>query len=154
VPRINCPRLYSHISQTRIHVSICHPIPAVLLLPPGSVFSLKRFSKARVAARQRQAQVLRERSLVLSLAPSVFIPGLLCRTSDARSVGMVLQARLAGPLAAVIPDDGVSETTAQFYAAGVVLALEQLHRDGVLYRGVCLDTLLLDCQGQLQVSCV
>lgn len=65
---------------------------------------------------------------------------------------MVLQARLAGPLAAVIPDDGVSETTAQFYAAGVVLALEQLHRDGVLYRGVCLDTLLLDCQGQLQVS--
>ncbi|GAQ83023.1 AGC (cAMP-dependent, cGMP-dependent and protein kinase C) kinase family protein [Klebsormidium nitens] len=117
----------------------------------GNVFSLKRFSKPRVAAHQRQAQVLRERSLVLSLAPSVFIPGLLCRTSDALSVGMVLQARLAGPLVALLPDD-VSEATAQFYAAGVVLALEQLHRDGVLYRGVCLDTLLLDCQGHLQLA--
>ena len=45
-----------------------------------------------------------------------------------------------------------SDETAQFYAANVILALQHLHSQGIVYRDLKPENLLIDQQGYIKVA--
>ncbi|GAV86370.1 LOW QUALITY PROTEIN: cNMP_binding domain-containing protein/Pkinase domain-containing protein/PP2C domain-containing protein, partial [Cephalotus follicularis] len=127
----------------------CSEIGLVLLKDSEILLSLKRFSKQKVKKLGKEAQVL-EKSLIKMMNPSAFVPQVLRTCADQSHAGILLNTCLACPLASILHTP-VDETSAQFCAASVVIALEDLHESGVLYRGVSPDVLMLDQTGHLQL---
>lgn len=66
-----------------------------------------------------------------SLNPSPCVPQVLCTCADQSYVGILLNSCLTCPLASILHKP-LDESSAQFYAASVVVALEQLHKVGFL----------------------
>ncbi|WVZ14197.1 hypothetical protein V8G54_011763 [Vigna mungo] len=94
--------------------------------------------------------VLKEKDLIKSLGSSVSIPQVLCTCADSMYAGILLNTHLACPLSSILSSP-FSESAARFCAASVVTALEDLHKNGVLYRGVSPDVLMLEQTGQIQL---
>ncbi|XP_062148034.1 protein phosphatase 2C and cyclic nucleotide-binding/kinase domain-containing protein [Alnus glutinosa] len=128
----------------------CSEIGLVLLKDSENLLSLKRFSKQKVKGLRKEAQVLKEKNLMKSLSPSACVPQVLCTCADQMHAGMLLNTCLACPLASILHTP-LNEPSARFCAASIVVALENLHKNGVLYRGVSPDVLMLDQRGYLQL---
>ena len=48
--------------------------------------------------------------------------------------------------------NGFDETRAKFYAAQIVLALEHMHNEGVVYRDLKPENILIDSEGYLRIT--
>ncbi|GAB4852627.1 hypothetical protein Ancab_016841 [Ancistrocladus abbreviatus] len=128
----------------------CSEIGLVLLRDSEKLLSLKRFSKQKVKSLGKEEQVLKEKDLIKSLSPSAYMPQVLCMCADKIHAGILLNTCLACPLASVLHKP-LDESSARFCAASVITALEYLHKNGVLYRGVSPDVLMFDQTGHLQL---
>ncbi|PSS01907.1 Inactive cyclic nucleotide-dependent protein kinase [Actinidia chinensis var. chinensis] len=128
----------------------CCEIGLVLLRDSEYLLSLKRFSKNKIRSLGKEAVVLKEKNLMKSVSPSAGVPQVLCTCADQTHAGILLNTRIACPLASIlhIPLD---EASARFCAASIVTALEDLHKNDVLYRGVSPDVLMFDQSGHLQL---
>ncbi|KAF8400848.1 hypothetical protein HHK36_014151 [Tetracentron sinense] len=136
--------------RTTIYSTDCSETGLVLLRDSENMLSLKRFSKQRIKRLGKEGQVLKEKDLMKSLSPSACVPQVLCTCANQTHVGILLNARLACPLASILHNP-LDEPSARFCAASVVIALEELHKNGVLYRGVSPDVLMFDQSGHLQL---
>ncbi|KAK3024928.1 hypothetical protein RJ639_043243, partial [Escallonia herrerae] len=136
--------------KTCLYSTDCSEIGLVLLRDSENLLSLKRFSKLKIKRLGKEAQVLKEKNLMRSISPSVCVPQLLCTCADQSYAGILLNTCIACPVGSILqtPLDLLS---AQFCAASVVTALEELHKDGVLYRGVSPDVLMFDHTGHIQL---
>ncbi|XP_062090856.1 protein phosphatase 2C and cyclic nucleotide-binding/kinase domain-containing protein [Humulus lupulus] len=133
-----------------VYSTDCSEIGLVHLRESEHLLSLKRFSKQKVKRLGKEAQVLKEKNLMKSISHSLHVPEVLSTSVDQSHANMLLDTYLACPLASVLFTP-LSELSAQFCAAMVVIALEHLHKNDVLYRGVSPDVLMLDHAGYLQV---
>lgn len=133
-----------------IYATDCSEIGLVLLRGSDVIRSLRRFSKKRIKKLGKEAQVLKERDLVKSLNPSACFPQILCTCADQSYVGMLLDCCLTCPLASILHTP-LDEPSAKFFAASVIVALEELQKRCILYRGISPDVLLLDRTGHLQL---
>ncbi|KAH8482129.1 hypothetical protein H0E87_029550 [Populus deltoides] len=115
-----------------------------------NLLSLKRFSKQKIKTLGKEEQVLKEKNLMKSLGTSAFVPEVLCTCADRRHAAILLNTCLACPLASIL-HTALDEPSARFCAATVVIALEDLHKNGVLYRGVSPEVLMLDRTGYIQL---
>lgn len=115
-----------------------------------NLLSLKRFSKQKIKTLGKEEQVLKEKNLMKSLGTSAFVPEVLCTFADRRHAAILLNTCLACPLASIL-HTALDEPSARFCAATVVIALEDLHKNGVLYRGVSPEVLMLDRTGYIQL---
>ncbi|GLU09909.1 hypothetical protein SLE2022_267440 [Rubroshorea leprosula] len=136
--------------RTCLYLTDCCEIGLVLLKDSENVLSLKRFSKKKIKKLGKEEQVLKEKNLMRSLGPSACVPQLLCTCADGMHAGMLLNTCLACPLASILHTP-LDEQSARFCAASVVIALEDLHKNGILYRGVSPVVLMLDQTGHLQL---
>ncbi|OVA20281.1 Cyclic nucleotide-binding domain [Macleaya cordata] len=136
--------------RTCTYSTDCSEIGLVLFRGSENMLSLKRFSKQRIKGLGKEAQVLKEKDLMKSLSSSNFVPQVLCTCADKTHVAILLNTCLACPLASILHTP-LDEQSARFCAASVVLALEELHQNAVLYRGVSPDVLMFDQTGHLQV---
>ncbi|KAF5196151.1 phosphatase 2C and cyclic nucleotide-binding/kinase domain-containing protein [Thalictrum thalictroides] len=136
--------------RTRIYSTDCSETGLVLSQESGSMLSLKRFSKRKVKHLGKEAQVLKEKDLIKTLSASAFVPEVLCTCADQTHVGILLNTCLACPLASILYTP-LDETSARFCAASVVIALQELHKNDVLYRGISPDVLMFDQAGHLQL---
>ncbi|KAJ7969566.1 putative Protein phosphatase 2c [Quillaja saponaria] len=136
--------------KLHLYSTDCSEVGLVLLKDSEKFLSLKRFSKPKVKNLGKEAQVLKEKKLLKSMSSSAFVPEVLCTCADQLYAGMLLNTHLACPLSSIlnIPFD---ESSARFCAASVVTALADLHKNGVLYRGVSPDVLMLDQRGNVQL---
>jgi hypothetical protein len=95
-----------------------------------NVLTLKKFSKPKVKRLGKESQVLKEKDLIKCMSSSACVPQVLCTFADHMYAGILLNTRLACPLSSILSSP-FSESAAQFCAASVVTALEDLHK--VLY---------------------
>ncbi|KAL2321309.1 hypothetical protein Fmac_030278 [Flemingia macrophylla] len=128
----------------------CSEIGLANLRDSENLLTLKRFSKPKVKRLGKESQVLKEKDLIKGMGSSACIPQVLCTCADSMYAGILLNTRLACPLSSILSSP-FSESAAQFCAACVVAALEDLHKNGVLYRGVSPDFLMLEQTGQIQL---
>ncbi|KAH1057087.1 hypothetical protein J1N35_035152 [Gossypium stocksii] len=136
--------------RTCLYSTDCSEIGLVLLRDTENMLSLKRFSKQKIKKLGKEAQVLKEKDLMKSMSSAACVPELLCTCADQMHAAILLNTCLACPLASILHTP-LDEQSARFCAASIVTALEDLHENGVLYRGVSPDVLMLDKTGHLQL---
>ncbi|KAG1335056.1 protein phosphatase 2C and cyclic nucleotide-binding/kinase domain-containing protein [Cocos nucifera] len=133
-----------------IYATDCSEIGLVFLKGSENMRTLKRFSKKRIKDLGKEAQVLMEKDLMKSLSPSACVPQIMCTCADQSYVGILLNYCLACSLASIIRTP-LDEPSARFCAASIVVALEELHKNSILYRGISPEVLMLDRSGHLQL---
>ncbi|XP_019192475.1 PREDICTED: protein phosphatase 2C and cyclic nucleotide-binding/kinase domain-containing protein-like [Ipomoea nil] len=136
--------------KTCLYSTDCSEIGLVRLKDSDKLLSLKRFSKLMVKKLGKEEQVLKEKELLKRLASTSCVPRVICTCADQTHAGILLDTRLACSLVSIlhIPLD---EASARFCAASVVTALEDLHKHGILYRGVSPEVLMLDQTGHIRL---
>jgi serine/threonine protein kinase len=137
--------------QETVYVTDYCEVGVVVCKKSGDVISMKRYQRRKVQRLGRENQVLLERDLFENLRPSPYVPHLLATPISSDSVALVLNCVLAGPLDSVLHSP-LDEDSTRFVAASVVLAIELLHKDGVVYHGISPDILMLDRKGQVKLA--
>ncbi|KAL2534238.1 Protein phosphatase 2C and cyclic nucleotide-binding/kinase domain-containing protein [Abeliophyllum distichum] len=136
--------------RTSLSSTDCSEIGLVLLRDSDNLLSLKRFSKQKIKKLGKEAQVLKEKNLMKHVRQCSFVPRVICTAADQTHAGILLDTRIAFSLTS-ITHDALDEPSARFCAASVVLALDDLHKMGILYRGVSPDVLMFDQTGYIQL---
>nr|XP_027072897.1 protein phosphatase 2C and cyclic nucleotide-binding/kinase domain-containing protein-like isoform X1 [Coffea arabica] len=136
--------------RTCLYATDCSEIGLVCVRDSDKLLSLKRFSKQKIKRLGKQTQVLKEKNLIMCTSPSAGVPRIVCTSADQTHAGILLDTRLACSLASILQSP-LDEPCAQFCAACVVTALEDLHKIGILYRGVSPDVLMFDQMGYIQL---
>ncbi|BAF08473.1 protein phosphatase 2C and cyclic nucleotide-binding/kinase domain-containing protein isoform X2 [Oryza sativa Japonica Group] len=133
-----------------IYAADCSEIGLVQLRGSDKIKSLKRFYIKRVKDLHKEKHVFDEKDLMKSLSQSTCVPEVLCTCADQSYLGILLNCCLCCSLASILHAP-LNESSARFYAASVVVALENLHQRSILYRGVSADILMVDRSGHLQL---
>ncbi|KAL5976834.1 hypothetical protein ACLOJK_021168 [Asimina triloba] len=135
--------------RTSIYSTDCSEIGIVLLKGSETVLSLKRFSKQRIKQLGKEAQVLKEKDLIKSLSSLSCVPQLISTCADEVYVGILLNTCLACQLSSILHTP-LDEECARFFAASIVVTLEDFHKSNVLYRGVSPDVIMCDRAGRIK----
>jgi len=120
----------------------------------GQYYAIKTLRKREVLAREEVGSLMAERR-ALQLATAArhpFLVNLLGCLQTPSHVGFVMEYAPGGDLMAHIQSGAFSETRAVFCAACVVLAIQYLHENNIIYRDLKLDNLLLDAQGFVKLA--
>ncbi|ERS99514.1 AGC/PKA protein kinase [Sporothrix schenckii ATCC 58251] len=118
------------------------------------VFALKILRKAAVIKLKQIDHVRHERQILQDVAGHPFITNMLASFSDHDFLYLLLDYVPGGELFSYLRKfRRFDEPTAQFYAAEIVLVLEYLHeqQDGVAYRDLKPENLLLDARGHVKL---
>lgn len=113
----------------------------------GRCLALKCMNKRFIIEHGLLEHVLRERALMLGCS-CPWIVNLDATLQDEKHVYWLMEACMGGELFAYMQalQRPMAEAQARFYAASVVLALEYLHGQGLVYRDLKPENLLLDSQ--------
>ncbi|XP_022856871.1 protein phosphatase 2C and cyclic nucleotide-binding/kinase domain-containing protein-like [Olea europaea var. sylvestris] len=128
----------------------CSEIGLVLLRDSDNLLSLKRFSKQKIKNLGKEARVLKEKNLMKHIRQSTFVPRVICTSANQTHAGILLDTCIACSAISIIRN-ALDEPSARFCAASVVIALDDLHKMGILYRGVSPDVLMFDQTGYIQL---
>ncbi|KUJ06300.1 camp-dependent protein kinase A [Mollisia scopiformis] len=117
------------------------------------VFALKVLRKVEVIKLKQVDHVNHERSVLADVAGHPFITTLITSFSDHDSLYMLLDYCPGGEVFSYLRKaKRFDENTSRFYAAEIVLILEYLHeREGVAYRDLKPENLLLDGEGHIKL---
>jgi len=111
------------------------------------MLALKVLSKHKLVQSMEQAQrVVAERNIMSSLS-SPFIIRLYNTFQDESRLYMVTSLVEGGELESIIPENGLSEHAAKFYAAGILEALTYMHKRHIIHRDVKSQNVLIDNKG-------
>ncbi|KAJ7341420.1 hypothetical protein JRQ81_005495 [Phrynocephalus forsythii] len=115
------------------------------------LFALKRLRKDHVVQKRQQEHVLMEKQVLLqSRCP--FIVRLFATFRDSRHVYLLLEFCQGGELWAKLREVRCfSEPVAVFCSACVVEALDYLHTQGIVYRDLKPENLMLDAKGYVKL---
>lgn len=136
--------------KTCLYSTDCCEIGLVQPKDSEHLFSLKRFSKQKIKKLGKEEQVLKEKTLIKNINTSPGVPQVLCTCADQSHVGILLNTIISCPIASILHSP-LDETSARFCAASVVVALEELHKVGILYRGVSPEVLMFSQLGHVQL---
>jgi protein kinase A len=117
-------------------------------------YALKILRKTEVIKLKQIDHVRHERAILAEVTGHPFITSLSASFSDRDSLYMLLDYVPGGELFSYLRKfRRFDEPTARFYAAEIVLVLEFLHeqKDGVAYRDLKPENLLLDAQGHIKL---
>jgi protein kinase A len=118
------------------------------------VFALKILRKAAVIKLKQIDHVRHERQILQDVSGHPFLTNLLASFADHDFLYLLLDYVPGGELFSYLRKfRRFDEATAQFYAAEIVLVLEYLHeqQDGVAYRDLKPENLLLDARGHVKL---
>jgi len=132
---------------------VAHPAP------PGSnkhkfpsTYALKILKKSEIIKLKQVEHIKAEKS-ILSRINHPFIVTLYSNFQDERSVYMLMEYVIGGELFSQLRKVGrFSDSTAKFYASEIVLALEYLHMQNIVYRDLKPENLLIDKEGHIKIT--
>ncbi|KAI7739049.1 hypothetical protein M8C21_030326 [Ambrosia artemisiifolia] len=136
--------------KTCLYSTDCCEIGLVQPKDSEHLFSLKRFSKQKLKKLGKEEQVLKEKQLFKEISASGGVPQVLCTCADRTHVGILLNTIISCPIASILHSP-LDEQSARFCAASVVVALEDLHKAGILYRGVSPEVVMFAQTGHVQL---
>ncbi|KAJ5047071.1 uncharacterized protein L3040_002914 [Drepanopeziza brunnea f. sp. 'multigermtubi'] len=121
----------------------------------GRLYAQKQFKKASLTVHKRLIeQTKTERSILESVNRHPFVVKLFYAFQDHAKLYLILEYAQGGELFKYLAEERMfPESTASFYMAEMVLALEHLHRNlGVVYRDLKPENCLLDSEGHLLLT--
>ncbi|XP_064457993.1 serine/threonine-protein kinase N2-like isoform X1 [Ornithodoros turicata] len=120
----------------------------------GEYFAIKALKKGDIIARDELESLMAEKR-IFEVANSVrhpFLVNLFACFQTGNHVCFVMEYACGGDLMMHIHTDIFPEPRAAFYAACVVLGLQFLHENKIIYRDLKLDNLLLDTEGYVKIA--
>ncbi|XP_026476545.1 serine/threonine-protein kinase N-like [Ctenocephalides felis] len=120
----------------------------------GEYFAIKALKKGDIIARDEVESLLSEKRIfeVANTMRHPFLVNLFACFQTEAHVCFVMEYAAGGDLMMHIHADVFSEPRAVFYAACVVLGLQYLHENRIVYRDLKLDNLLLDTDGYVKIA--
>ena len=113
-------------------------------------FALKILKKSEIIRLKQGEHVQSERQLLLHKTSHPFIVQAYHTYKDERNLFMILEYVPGGELLSDARNC-FDNDTAKFYAAQLVMALQYLHADNIIYRGLVPDNLLIDRSGYIKL---
>ncbi|CDS41599.1 cGMP dependent protein kinase 1 [Echinococcus multilocularis] len=118
----------------------------------SQTFALKKLKKHHVVLTKQEKHVMNERIILMS-CNSEFIVRLYRTFKDRKYLYLLMEACLGGELWTVLRNRlFFPEAATQFYVACVVEALTYLHSQGIVYRDLKPENLLLDQYGYCKMT--
>jgi Protein kinase domain/Cyclic nucleotide-binding domain len=111
-----------------------------------TIVALKVQPKHKLLQAEQAERVVAERNIMASLH-SPFLIRLYHAYQDDHRLFMITSLLQGGELESLIPQDGLSEEAAKFYAAGILEGLTYMHRRHILHRDVKTANVLLNEKG-------
>ena len=116
-------------------------------------FAIKILKKSEIIRLKQGEHVKAERDLLLNKINHPFMVTSYGTYKDERNLYMILEYVPGGELLAKCRanTENLPNEAAKFYAAQLVMALQYLHADHIIYRGMVPDNLLIDKLGYLKL---
>ena len=122
-------------------------------LDTGELFALKTIRKKKMLQLNQQSVVLAERTLMYSLEKHPFIVKLCFAFQTDVKFYLGLEYAAGGELLHFIQSWSVfAIEDARLYMAEIVLALEHIHRNNIIYRDLKAENVLLSKQGHIKLT--
>ncbi|XP_051558712.1 serine/threonine-protein kinase N1 isoform X2 [Myxocyprinus asiaticus] len=120
----------------------------------GSMYAIKALKKGDIVARDEVESLMCEKRIfeTVNSAQHPFLVNLFACFQTPEHVCFVMEYTAGGDLMMHIHAEVFTEPRAVFYAACVVLGLQFLHDNKIVYRDLKLDNLLLDTEGYVKIA--
>lgn len=141
------PTLKNIVMLDVIGVGAFAQVHIVQHMETGDLYALKSMSKRVIESQGVQEYISFERQL-LSLARSPHIVEYCGSAKDESHVYIFMELMLGGDLFSLLQRERrLDDSTARFYVASLVLALQYLHDRSILYRDLKPENVLIDGKG-------
>lgn len=115
-------------------------------------YAMKILKKKFIKEKNQRQQSKTER-MILAKASCPFIVKLFWAFQDKKNLYMVLEYLSGGELFFHLSQQGVfSEIRARFYVVEIVLGLEYLHENNIIYRDLKPENIVLDSKGHIRLT--
>lgn len=116
------------------------------------LFAIKVMRKSEMINKNMVSQVITERN-ALALSRSPFCVTLYYSLQTISSVYLVMEYMVGGDLKSLLAMYGFfEESAARFYAAEICLALQYLHKHGIVHRDIKPDNMLISTSGHVKLT--
>jgi p70 ribosomal S6 kinase len=117
------------------------------------IFAMKVLKKASLICNQKDTAHTKAERNILEAVKSPFICDLLYAFQTGRKLYLILEYLSGGELFVHLEREGIlMEDAATFYLAEIVVALEHLHSQGIIYRDLKPENILLDFRGHVKLT--
>ncbi|CAG9817425.1 unnamed protein product [Phaedon cochleariae] len=119
----------------------------------NTVFAMKVLRKASIVRNQKDTAHTKAERNILEEVKHPFIVDLKYAFQTGGKLYLILEYLSGGELFMHLEREGIFlEDTACFYLAEIILALEHLHGQGIIYRDLKPENILLDAQGHVKLT--
>ena len=128
-------------------------VNAITQLSTQELLALKRIEKSRIIKSKSHLSMVWTERKIMSIVRSPFLCHLRYAFESDTELFLVMPFLQGGDLRFHLKERGrMREETAKFYAAQIVLGLEELHRHWIVYRDLKPENVLLDAKGNIQIT--
>jgi len=119
----------------------------------NTIFAMKVLKKASIVRNQKDTAHTKAERNILEAVKHPFIVDLIYAFQTGGKLYLILEYLPGGELFMHLEREGIfMEDTACFYLAEIVLALEHLHKQGIIYRDLKPENILLNAEGHIKLT--
>ncbi|XP_054168256.1 ribosomal protein S6 kinase beta-2-like [Oppia nitens] len=119
----------------------------------GKVYAMKVLKKATIVRNQKDTDHTKAERNILESVKHPFIVDLIYAFQTGGKLYLILDYLSGGELFMHLEREGIFlEDTASFYISEIILALEHLHKLGIIYRDLKPENILLDYRGHVKLT--
>ncbi|XP_066596645.1 ribosomal protein S6 kinase beta-1-like isoform X2 [Prorops nasuta] len=119
----------------------------------GTIFAMKVLRKASIIRNQKDTAHTKAERNILEAVKHPFIVDLIYAFQTGGKLYLILEYMCGGELFRHLNHEGIFlEDVACFYLSEIILALQHLHLQGIIYRDLKPENILLDAEGHIKLT--